>query len=297
MLDAHKQVGPFDSCLWGTALTSTGVLDVHTMHLHQQSPEMMVAFEAVKHLDSAGCSAFGHRRIALKFHSEAQFADAQLRDIREFTRVWGHRNFFIAAETREQSDFVHWISLYRSDNDALCTEDELGLVAQLAPHLKQALAYNRVAHLDRLSQGDNALSPFGKAVASMRGVIHHANAQFRSLMAVEWNDDDAVALQPPLLAHLVSGNTRYIGRAIVVKLQIEHDLLFLTARPRCRADGLSLRESEIARHLADGMAQKAIAQVLGTSPATVNNQVQAIYAKLAVNNVAGIVSELRLRQF
>lgn len=51
--------------------------------------------------------------------------------------------------------------------------------------------------------------------------------------------------------------------------------------------GLSEREAEVLRELAAGRTNKEIARRLGTSPKTVDHQVQAVYRKLGVRTRAG----------
>ena len=50
--------------------------------------------------------------------------------------------------------------------------------------------------------------------------------------------------------------------------------------------GLTTRESEVLRLLAQGMPNKGIARRLGTSPKTVGNHIEHIYAKIEVSSRA-----------
>jgi DNA-binding NarL/FixJ family response regulator len=50
----------------------------------------------------------------------------------------------------------------------------------------------------------------------------------------------------------------------------------------------------VARRAARGETHKQIAQALDRSPATIRNQIQSIYEKLEVGNVAGLVKQLAL---
>ena len=49
-------------------------------------------------------------------------------------------------------------------------------------------------------------------------------------------------------------------------------------------DVLTVRETEIARELANGASHKLIARDLGISPATARNHIQSIYRKTGVDN-------------
>ncbi len=60
---------------------------------------------------------------------------------------------------------------------------------------------------------------------------------------------------------------------------------------------LTVREWEIAMRLCEGMSRKLIARTLRISPETVRTHIDAVYAKLQVENVVGCVLRLvRLNQ-
>ena len=78
-----------------------------------------------------------------------------------------------------------------------------------------------------------------------------------------------------------------------MRRHVEHGLLFLRARACCRANALTARERTIAQSIARGETHKEIAQGLARAPATVRNQIQAIYAKLEVGSIAGLIEAIR----
>ena len=288
-----KRVLPFDSSMWGTATTTPEGIDIHTVHLHEKSPEMLLAYEPVKHQDSAAATVFGKSHVTRTFHAESWFSGPETRELRDFLRRFEHENIFIAADSNPRTNFVHWISLYRADKEAHCTGDERLLLSQLAPHVMQALAFNRVMHLGHLGTADKALSPHGSAIADVRGVLYHFNPQFKDLAQAEWNGWSGPVLPAELMEALSSGQERFMGRTMVIRRYVEHGLLFLKARPGCLADLLTPREWTIARLIAKGQSHKEIAQALNRSPATVRNQIQSIYEKLQVGNIAMLIEALR----
>ena len=150
---------------------------------------------------------------------------------------------------------------------------------------------NRRRHLDRLAPVPAGF-PQGRAVADARGVIYHCDPQFESLMRDEWGGRGDT-LPAALLERLRAGENPSMGRTLVVHNHAAHRLLFLRARPRCRADLLTPREQLIARLISQGETHKEIAARLERSPATVRNQIQAIYAKLEVGSIAGLIAEMR----
>lgn len=288
-----KQVLPFDSSMWGTATTKPEGIDIHTVHLHEKSPEMVEAYQFVKQHDSAAASVFGKPRITNIFHTGSSFPGADKAEFRDFLQRFQHENFFVTAENLPRKNFMHWFSLYRADKNAYCTEAERQLLGQLAPHVMQALALNRVMHLEHLDTADKALSPYGSAIADAQGVLYHSNPQFKELARAEWNDWGGLTLPAVLMDKLFSGQERFVGRTLVVRQYVEHGLLFLKARPRCLADLLTQREWTIARLIAKGESHKEIAQALDRSPATVRNQIQGIYEKLQVSSIAMLIEALR----
>lgn len=289
-LELVKPLVPFDSAMWGTATMRTTGVDIHSIHLHRSSPEMLLDYEQHKAHDLAAQAVLQHRHATGSFHTPSVVQDAGLLD---FLQRHGHENIFITASTDPQTRFVHAISLFRSNRDAQGQDVERQWLERLRPHLMQALALNRASHLQRWAPAATGL-PCGLAVADERGSIHHADAQFDALLQMEWPGWRGPDLPAALLALLRGGAQAHAGRVVVLHGQARHSLLFLRARPRCLADALSPREREVALLVARGCTHKEAAQRLHRAPATVRNHLQSIYSKLAVSNVAGLIDALRL---
>lgn len=288
-----KRVLPFDSSMWGTATATQGGIDIHTIHLHEKSPEMIAAYEPIKDQDTAAATVFGKRHITRRFNAEDWWSAPHQREYRDFLRRFEHENLFITADSNPRTNFVHWVSLFRAGKEAHCSEEERRLLSDLAPHLMQSLAMNRTMHLERLDAGDKALAPLASAISDLRGVVYHADPQFVALAAVEWDALAAHQLPAPLLSHMLSSSKRFIGRHIVVWWYVQQSLLFVKARPRCAVDGLGEKEYLIATLVGRGLTYKEIAKVTERSPATVRNQIQQVYSKLEVSTIAGLIAALR----
>ncbi|MGJ7497580.1 helix-turn-helix transcriptional regulator [Variovorax sp. RT4R15] len=294
-LDLVKPVLPFDSSLWGTATGTADGVDIHTVHLHNKSPEMLVAYEPVKHQDTAVAPLFAQPKATRGFnHLETWFPAPGQREIRDVMRRFEIENMLATVVNDPRTKFAHWILLYRADRNAIYTAEEIARLEQLAPHVMEALAINRKVHLELLNPADAGAPPRGSAIADPRGVIYHADPDFEAMLQVEWDDWSGGTLPPTLLQHLLHGHECFRGGSVVVTHRIEQGLLFLKSRPRCRADGLTPREHTIAQLVSKGDTYKEIARILDRSPATVRNHIRAIYEKLAVSNIAGLIEELRL---
>jgi DNA-binding CsgD family transcriptional regulator len=292
-LSLVKPMLPFDSALWATATVTQRGVDMHTMHLHRSSREMLEAFEPVKHLDTATAAVTGQPRVTIGLSADHSYAGREKRSIRDFLKRFGHENFFVTAQTDPHTGLLHWISLYRADAERPCRPEELRILEQLAPHVMQALAMNRRMHLSRM-ETPGASSKRGWAIADLRGVTYHADPQFAALLRREYEAWDGGFLPRPMLQAFLQGQARFIGRRVVAQHHVEQRLLFVKARPTCAADRLTPREGAIAQRVAKGMTHKEIAQLLDRSPATVRNQIQAIYGKLEIGSVGELAEALRL---
>lgn len=284
----------FDSSIWGTATMTDRGIDIHTLHLHNTTRQMMEAYEKIKHLDVAAAMVTAQPVATLAFNAETDFPQRELKEFRSFLHEYRHENYFLTSSINPLTRFAHWISLYRADKAQVCTATEIELLACLAPHLMQALAINRLVHLDRLI-GDFVRQKWSVAIADTRGVLYHLDQRFRNLVALEWRLHEA-SLPQALLKQLVERNGELTGRHVVVRLSSEGSLLFLRARKREAVDSLTEREFLVARLAAAGHTHKQIAVQLGRSPATIRNQISAVFDKLGVNNVAMLPALVAVRE-
>jgi DNA-binding CsgD family transcriptional regulator len=292
-LELLKPVLPFDSAMWGAAtLTNTGI-DVHTIHLHRQPPEMLQAYEDIKHLDTAALWAARHPSFTNGFHAPSWFSDPGQRALLDYGKRFGQTHFFISGALQPATRFTRWLSLFRAGSRAYCTQTECRLLARLTPHVQQALELNRLTHLNRSTLSVAGLGAQGTAIADLRGMLHHADPAFQDMLRAEWPGWGGHKLPEAALRHFQLGQDRHLGATVVLSHRTEHGLIFLKSRLRCAADSLTPREFTVARLMAKGNTHKQIAQLLQRSPATVRNQIRSVYDKLAVGNVAMLIEALR----
>lgn len=277
-----------------------GGIDIHSLHLHNTTQRMIDEYQQVKHLDTAAMRVAQQRTATIGFCTDIDFPGDAMVPYRDFLHRFRHENFFITSDLNPLTRFVHWVSLYRGEAGQLCTEEETEMLSYIGPHLMQALAINRLVHLDRLT-GDLAREKWSVAIADSRGVLYHADPAFRQMVAQEWGADhppDATReerLPQALFEPLAADEGHVAGRHVVVRRTLERGLLFLKARRREPVDSLSARELLIARLLVTGLTHKQVAQKLERSPETVRSQVKSIYDKLGINNVAQLAPLLVLR--
>lgn len=292
-LELVKPVLAFDSSMWGSATVTPAGIDVHTIHLHRQPPEMLEAYQEVKHLDTAGALAAKEPTATLAFHADSWFDGRGQEALRAYGKRFAQNHFFIGGTTNSKTRLTRWLTLFRADDRAYCTETERTLLAGLMPHIQQALELNRLTHLAQASVVAGQLAR-GAAIADLRGVLYHADPAFEQALRSEWDSWRGHVLPSAVMKTFLEGNTRFMGTSHVVALRVEQQLLFLHSRPRCAADELSPREFTVAQLTARGNTHKEIADLLHRSPATVRTQIRSVYDKLSVSNVAGLIEALRL---
>ncbi|MCC2673122.1 MAG: transcriptional regulator, LuxR family [Ramlibacter sp.] len=290
-----KPAIPFDAAIWGTATMTPAGIDVHSLHTHRFPDDMMAAFLRVRHQDSAAMRVTQHARMTIGFSAAEEFTGEDQEEIRQFARDYSQHHCFVTSDIHPVTRFVHWISLFRSDPQRPCLDEEVHFLSELGPHLMQAVAINRLVHLDRML-GDAARDCWSVAIADARGVLYHSDARFLELVLPEWPLAQHERLALALVRQLQAGDGQVIGRSCVLQCAKQQGLLFLKARARHEVDALSARELVVAQLLTAGMTHKQIARHLDRSPETVRTQIKSIFEKLGINNVALLPSLLALRQ-
>ncbi|WP_420225453.1 helix-turn-helix transcriptional regulator [Pigmentiphaga litoralis] len=295
VLDDLKALVAFDSSMWGTATLRQDGIDIHSIHLHNSSYAMLEAYEKVKHEDTLAQRVATQPRATLAFNADDVLHENGSMGLRRLAREFGHENGIITSDIHPATRFVHWISLYRRDPKARCQPDDIDLVAQVAPHIMQALAINRVLQFDR-GISDLARAQWSVAIADGRGLLYHADPAFLELLDAEWPGCHASDRLPvPVREALRNGNERVIGRHVVIVRSLEHGVLFLRARRRHPVDDLTPAELKIARLLAQGLTHKEVAKALNRSPETVRGHLKAVFAKLGIGSVVLLNAQLCLR--
>jgi DNA-binding CsgD family transcriptional regulator len=294
ILQAVKPTLHFDASIWGAGtMTPTGI-DIHTQHRQNFPDEMMAAFERVKHQDSAAVRVTRLPRMTIGFSAEDEFTGEHQADIRKFARDYSRPHCFVTCDINPITRFAQWISLFRSEPERRCLQKEVEFLDALAPHLMQALAINRLVHLDSML-GDAGRESWSVAIVDGRGVLYHADPRFKDLVKSDWPLKSDGRLPTALMEALRGNDGRMVGTQVVIHRSLEQGLYFLKARERHKVDRLTSRELMVAQLLASGMTQKQIAARVSRSPETIRSQVKSIFNKLDINNVALLPGMLVLR--
>ena len=218
-----------------------------------------------------------------------------------------HHQLMVALEARPS----HLIYIALNRNRTPFTEGERHLLSALQPHASHALRQLRTLHrlrstlasfetlVNSLHQGIICLSPHNR--------INWANARARNLLQAYWpSAPDTACLPAPLLTWLLKnlkdpGTGGAIRRPLiahspishlVVRLRIEKKERYLffeevAVQPRFegyKQFGLTDRETEVLRWVAQGKSNDDTAAILNVSSQTVKKHLERIYAALHVEN-------------
>lgn len=134
---------------------------------------------------------------------------------------------------------------------------------------------------------------YSSAAVDMHSLLHASDDRFAKILREEWSDWRGPHLPERLATHLAVNQGRaFVGQSIVIRANPFKDLIVLRARPKATYDKLSIREQQISQLFATGQSQKEIAKSLSISPATVNNHITSVYAKLAINDKAQLAYQV-----
>lgn len=287
VLQLLKPLIGFDSSMWGSGTWRAPGVDVHSIHLFEQPAEMITEWMRVNSEDTIAHAVVRTPGWVMNAHMPTLFSSKRKRAMRDYTTRFDKGSGLVTRyhHTGAQTDssLISWISLYRKSPDRHFTERDRADFEAIVPHIVEALTINRLVHLDRMFTRE-ARRTAQLAIVDRRGRIHTAEAGFAPLLRGEWSAWEGEALPLPLMLELGSGHDTFLGERILVGARSVGDLLFLHARPLTGFDRLTPRQRDVARHFAAGQNYKGVARGLGISPTTARNHLQAIYAKLRIND-------------
>lgn len=291
VLAVLKTLIPFDASMWGTATMSAQGIQIHTLHLHNSSMEMIEAYQKVKHLDQFAREVTSKNQGTLRFSA----LEAQHQEMRDFLLQQRHMHGLITQCLNPQTQFVQWLSLFRHDADQRCSEEEVQVFDALFPHVMQALAINRRLHMAQLV-GDNSRERWSVAIADLHGFLYHADPEFLKLLSQDHTLQQHDQLPPEVLMALSQSPGELQGKHTVLVGAQEKDLLYLKARPKVLADYLNAREFKIAQLIASGLSLKEISEKFNRSQETIRTHSKTIYKKLGTNKATQLSALLKERE-
>ena len=302
-LSLLKPLVAFDAAIWGTATTGADGIEIHSFHLHNKTPDMVAGYEEVKHLDSASSGMFDKPKATRAFNTNSFFARRDQQPIRDFMTKFEQPHFLLStdlgAQANSAASLLHWLTLYRANQSAHYSSADVEWLNVFAPHLKQALALNRALHLTKPAVSRRrGEARRATGIVDIKGHVYSHDEDFMQLVSKAYGEDHQATMRLPLdlTAQLSRDKKVFIWQHLVVQCHAEYGLIIVKLREQTLVDTLTLREKEIAVLVAQGRTYKQVAIELGKSPGTVRNQIQTLYNKLQVNNIAELVRVMAYAQ-
>jgi len=280
---------PFDTALWASGRTQG--LSVHNAYLHKLPAAMMENWEQYKHQDRLLAHIMANPGVTCDvydFYSRHERPSLEI-----YTRhsaQYGIESAISTALPNPETGLVEVMSLYRKPGQPEFSPRQRALKQFVFPLMVDVWHQNQIAHLKSLSGGEPSLAA---AVCDRQGLLRHADKEFIALVSAEWPGWQAPLLPKPLVRWLSApGRPAYKGKRAALSAAAQEDLILLQAQPGGAATALTPREEQVARHYADGMTYKEIAEQLSVSPSTARRHLESIYKKLGVSNKIGLAQAL-----
>lgn len=264
---------PFDFAAWGGALRNPVQISEVTLlgqpaSRFRQWPRM-VATDAFCNL------AVGRIDETLVFDDIERYRESV-----EYRKNWccfGIHQVLTTIITEPIADYCSFIGLCRTNGHHRYSERERRLKQLLVPHIASAF---------RLCREHQVLGPGavgeGIGLVNETGLVLASRPPFPHLVREEW--PQTAPWIPPATFSVIRGTGVWRGEYVDMRSERLAPYFLVRARACTPFAVLTRREQQVAERFACGHSHKEVARELGVAPATVRNQVAAIYEKLGVND-------------
>jgi len=290
-LELLKSVIPFDAGIWVSGTFQDEHPVVHTVHLHHLAADAIDAcvqrFESSEPFLQRVLEQPGKTIDLYDVMSREAFMQSDL--CHSYGKITGMEHAIATAIVDPESTILNIIALYRRDYSDPFTHNEKQSKVFISPILVDACMLNLCIDLFANNTGS-----YAEAICDGKGILREADTAFAALIREEWPDwsGPGLCFDPETLLAGIAEAT-FQGERIVIRMMARNDLIRLQARRRTAFDTLTPGEQEITRHLAAGLANKAIANKLGIAVKTVDNHLQHIYKKLGIHNRSVAIAMLK----
>lgn len=184
-------------------------------------------------------------------------------------------------------DQVATLSFWRESKDNPFSAAQLAASDLLMPHLIQALTINRKLVSSALI---GSKDQHGVIIAETGGAIHYIDDLSVILLRREF---------PRWLSHILpeavidsfraSRQQHYIGKHVMLNLHRQDRVMVIGIKPRSSGETLTPAELRVIEKIVQFGSYKETARQLDVSPATVRNQLHAIYRKLGIRDKSSLL--------
>lgn len=292
LLEATQKLIPFDSALWAQAVLAEELLVTHNLYLHNQPTSMRDDYAHWSNDDSIFekviCNP-GHCLLWSELEDPEERHQTEM--YQQYADKYGLEDGLSIMHPHSGTGVHTFLSLYRNKHSDPFTESERDLFQALSLHLVQA---ENIALIQTLRQSHN-ISSLNESVAviNAEGLIKLAEADFIDSVHAGWP-----GWQPPRVPEEIykgslrkGSDSHTVNGFLVRTYQTELDTVVMmrTAHP---VDQLTPRQRRTAELLAEGLANKEVANRLQISASTVTNRANVIFQILGISKRAEIYQAL-----
>lgn len=299
-LDELKKIIHFDSAgVANFAVTPDEKIVIQSLHLRSVNVErfrdrsLTVGVEKLSRngtlssRDSVATNAFAQRGKSVIVDIAEKFSNP---DILNYCRKYETAHTLSFVSGKSMNGVISGISLWRATRKNSYQEKHGHAATLVMPHIFQAMSINR-----RLATAPVAGSPgTTTALASLDGHLYFIEPETIRLLQLEWKQ-----WSPPLLPRSLMDSLKrnkeqvFVGVSICMRASVQGNMICLRiAAKENQKMGLTTAEYRVAKLAVEGLPYKEIAKQLEVSPATIRNQLHAVYRKLGVSNKTALAAVL-----
>jgi DNA-binding CsgD family transcriptional regulator len=284
----------FDAAWWGKALVEPQkILRVQVTNASQEV--MLKDYERIQEHDFFRDAMLAEIGTTINVHDLIARKDYEKHPIyTKYGRKHRIESCIGTVLLEPVSSMSEFLSLWRFDARWPFSEGDRLRKERVMPHLVEA---NRISRL--VSLGSAAKSADGGAeirpwalVGSDDYCLIEVNSAFVDLLKREWPEWRG-AIMPVDLRKYIRQSAAYVGEHIHLDISDVDGYRLILARPMMSIDRLGKRERLVVQQYCAGRSYREIAVEMGTSPATVRNQLSQVYAKLEVHNRIELLAACR----
>lgn len=237
--------------------------------------------------DFALKNAYLQRGKSVVTNIEDTFVDSK---ILNYCKKYETAHSLTYAAGRVSAGLISAISFGRANKKNLFQKKHSHAADILLPHILQARRINLGLKASLPAESDRGST----ALANFNGCLHFVEDKAVALLQLEWRQWAPPLLPRPLIDSLKQSKEKiFVGAEISVKASVQGKMIHLFIRRNSHTKiELSRTEYRVAQLAAKGLQYKEIAKQLGVSPATIRNQLHAVYQKLGVSNKTALANAL-----
>lgn len=279
----------FDSAMFGLLSQNLdGQLLGHHMYVHNEDASVGEEWRALAARDTVLRAMLSNLGRSIPCQVSTVLTAPEDAELLSYARRRGHMNVLSMALPYGASELRFAISLRRADHDWTYDQKEALVLEEILPHICEAFRINQTLFAKSVSQPGHEQFR-GICIFDNSGTIVYQDTAFANYAKFKFKDYEGFKVPNHLREEFCGDlNSKKIVGKMVMHIKKIGDFHFLLMRSPSRLAALTDRELSVAKFYGTGLTNKEIGVELAISPQTVRKHVEAVYAKLNINNKADL---------